>query len=311
MSTENRLPPAPPSRGHDRELWVGLLVVAGVAATLFTLFTLTDAALFRGRYIVVTRVKEAGGIRKGDPVQMRGVNIGRVLRFRMVPEGVAVELEIEGEYRPPADSRVELKSASLLGGMVADVIPGTSTRLLRGGDALPGATGAGVFDKVDDLTAQGRNALDRVQALLNEQTVENVQTSSGELKKLLAELNRVTAEQRKEVAELTRSLNRSAAGIEKATAGPELETTVKRLEALSGRLDEVVGTLDRSSRSAEAVLARIESGEGALGRLTRDDTLYVNANEAMVNLNKAATEFARLAEDVRRQPKRYVKLSLF
>ena len=43
MSTEKPLPPPPPSRGRDRELWVGALVIVGVASIFIALFTLTDA----------------------------------------------------------------------------------------------------------------------------------------------------------------------------------------------------------------------------------------------------------------------------
>ena len=43
---------------------------------------------------------------------MRGVNIGRVKRFLISPEGVAIHLEIEGEYKIPTDSQVELSSAA-------------------------------------------------------------------------------------------------------------------------------------------------------------------------------------------------------
>ncbi len=51
-------------------------------------------------------------------------------------------------------------------------------------------------------------------------------------------------------------------------------------------------------------MGRIDRGEGTLGKLTRDDKLYNNLNEAAVN-------FSKLTEDIRKQPKRYLKLSFF
>ena len=42
---------------------------------------------------VLTAVTDAGGLRRGDPVQMRGVNIGRVVGFDMAPNGVEIRLE--------------------------------------------------------------------------------------------------------------------------------------------------------------------------------------------------------------------------
>jgi phospholipid/cholesterol/gamma-HCH transport system substrate-binding protein len=311
VSEERPLPAPPPARGRDREVLVGLLVILGVGSVLLALFTLTDAALFRGRYIVTTVVADAGGIRRGDPVQMRGVNVGRVMQFRIVPEGVAVRLEIEGEYRIPQDSRVELRSSGLLGGMVANIVPGVETQTLRGGDVMPGVIVEGVFDQLDTLSASTAGAVERVQELLSVETVENVRAGSGEVRRLVEELRGAVAEQRDDVRSLVRSLRRSAEGLERATAGPELENTLKRVDALAARLDSVVDSLDGSSRSLAAVLGRLERGEGSLGKLTSDDALYANASEAAASLAKAANELSQLTADIRRQPRRYLKLSLF
>ena len=305
------LPPPQALRRRNRELWVGVLVIAGVAATLLALFTLTDASMFRGRYVVTTTLDDAGGIRKGDPVQMRGVNIGRVQHFRIGPEGVEVKLEIEGEYEVPSDSHVELKSGSLLGGMIAEVVPGTSQKLLRRGDSIPGKSVGGVFDSASDLASKSEKVLDRMQAALSDRTVENIEASSVQAHQLLKELSAVTTEQRKQLAALTASLRKSAESVERATSGPELENAIKRLDGLTQKLDGLAATLDRSGNSLESILSRLEHGEGTLGRMLKDDTLYVNAAEAANNMNQAVVELRRLTEDIRKQPKKYLKLSVF
>jgi phospholipid/cholesterol/gamma-HCH transport system substrate-binding protein len=48
----------------------------------------------------------------------------------------------------------------------------------------------------------------------------------------------------------------------------------------------------------------VDRGEGTLGKLTKDDKLYNNLNEAAVN-------FSKLAEDIRKQPKKYINLKIF
>src|SRR5690242_14118247 len=96
-----------PIRSPRRELQVGVFVLAGVLALLAALFTLTDPGTFRGRYYATAVVRDAEGIRRGDPVQMLGVNIGRVRSFQIVrdnsgaPRGVQIKLELEGDYRVP------------------------------------------------------------------------------------------------------------------------------------------------------------------------------------------------------------------
>jgi phospholipid/cholesterol/gamma-HCH transport system substrate-binding protein len=304
-------PPDPRLRGRDREMWVGVFVIVGIIATLAILFVMTDAATFRGRYVVTTFVPNAGGIRRGDPVQMRGVNIGRVQRFRMAPQGVAIRLEIEGEYDIPVDSHVELRSSGLLGGIVADIVPGEATTSLKNGDTIAGKSEEAMMDQTNRIAGQVETVLKRVDTLLDKSTIDNVHASTADLRTLLQQLNATVTEQRRELVTLNRSLRKSSEGIERASAGiekvttaPELDRTVKRLDTLTQRIDEVTGTLDRSSKSMESVMGRIDRGEGTLGKLTRDDKLYNNLNEAAAN-------FSKLAEDIRKQPKKYINLKIF
>lgn len=311
VSADNPLPTLTPTRFRDRELRVGVFVILGIAAILTALFTLTDAALFRGRYIVRTVVTDAGGIRRGDPVQMRGVNVGRVTSFRIAPEGVSVGLEIDSQYPIPADSHVELRASSLLGGMVANVLPGTSTQNARGGVVLPGSVGKGIFDQLDELESSAGKALVRVQSLLDEKTIENVHEGGDDLRVLMRQLREMAVEQRGEFTALTGSLRHTAEALETTTTGPELGRSVKRIDVVTTRLDSITSALDRTVRSAERILARTERGEGSLGKLTSDDALYNNASEAAAKMKKAADELASLAADVRADPKKYLKLSLF
>jgi phospholipid/cholesterol/gamma-HCH transport system substrate-binding protein len=310
--TEKTVPaPAPSSRGQNRELWVGLFVILGVGLTLTLLFTLTDAAMFRGRYIVTTHLANAGGIRKGDPVQMRGVNIGRVQRFRISDQGVDLRLEIEGEYAVPSDSKVELTSAGLLGGMVARVVPGTSATVVGNGAVLQGSVPPQIMDEANTIAAQTKKVLGRAEALLSDKTVDGVSASAQELSGLLKELSATTTEQRKELKALTASLRATSANLEKATSGPELERAIKRLDAISQKAEGSAQSLERGSHSLEEVLGRIERGEGTFGKLSKDEALYTSINKTVENLNGASTDLRELLQDLKKNPKRYVKLSLF
>lgn len=309
--------PAPPAT-RDRELWVGIFFILGLVATVTALFVLTDAALFRGRYIISTTVPNAGGIRKGDPVQMKGVNVGRVMRFFIAPHGVEIRLEIEGEYPVPKDSHVELKSSGLLGGMVADIKPGDSKEMLRGGDRIPGTTEAAMMDTANRLAGEAEKIMKQVELLLSRENIDNVGASTAELRTLLGRLSGLAAEQRQELAALTGSLRKSSTGLEQITADvqaltsrPELQQTVTRLDAamtridaMVARLDETTVALDRSVKSLDTVAARMDRGEGTLGKLSRDPALYDS-------LNEAAQSITRLTEDIRKQPKRYIDLKVF
>jgi phospholipid/cholesterol/gamma-HCH transport system substrate-binding protein len=293
-----------PKRSRRREIWVGLFVLAGVISALTALFVLTDAATFRGRYIVTTHVDDAGGIRRGDPVQMRGVNIGRVQKFIIGPDGVDVRLELEGEYRVPKDSRVVLRSNGLLGGLVADVIPGNSPERLEGGAVLPGRKEGGLFDQVGTLGARADGVLGQLDALLSDATVEALGEGATELRGLLAELRGLAEAERRELVALTESLARSARGLERVTTAEELDRIVARIDSLTIRAEATTSNLSRASASLEVILARLERGEGTLGRLSTDESLYRN-------LNAVAESLHRLLEDLQANPRRYINLEIF
>jgi phospholipid/cholesterol/gamma-HCH transport system substrate-binding protein len=303
--------PPPSSRGKNRELWVGLFVILGLGLTLTLLFTMTDAAMFRGRYIVITHLANAGGLRKGDPVQMRGVNIGRVQRFKISNDGVDLRLEIEGEYAVPIDSGVELTSAGLLGGMIARVVPGNSPTVARNGTVLQGTVPPQIADQLKEIADLSKKALGQANALLSDKTVNGVEASAQELKGLLNELSATATEQRKTLKTLTESLRTTSGNLEKATSGPELERAIKRLDAISQKAEVSAQSLEHGSHSLEEVMGRIERGEGTFGKLSKDEALYTSINKTVENLNGASTDLRELLQDLKKNPKRYVKLSLF
>jgi phospholipid/cholesterol/gamma-HCH transport system substrate-binding protein len=293
-----------PARSANREVKVGLFVLAGIVAFLFALFTLTDVGTFRGRYYVNTVVENAGGMRVGDPVQMRGVNIGRVNGFDMIPNGVAVRLEIYNRYSIPEDSRINVRSAGLLGGMLIDVVPGVSTERVGRDQVIPGEVEGDIMTAASGLGMQADTVLARATLLLSEGNIGAIGGSAAELRALLTDLGALAANQRQELALLSQSLRRSAEGVERATAGPELERSIANIDAMTARLDQTTQTLGAASSSLEAVLSRVERGEGTLGRLTADETLYNNLNATVLSLQE-------LVSDIQENPRRYLNVSVF
>ena len=86
-SADAQVEEAVPEQAGKRQVRSGMFVLAGLMATTWLLFLLTDPATFRGRYQVTTTVDNVMGLRKGDPVQMRGVTIGQVHDFELGGRG--------------------------------------------------------------------------------------------------------------------------------------------------------------------------------------------------------------------------------
>ena len=305
--SDEELLEAVPSGTGGQEAKVGFFVLLGLVSFVVVLFWMTDPATLRGRYIITTIVENAGGVRAGDPVSMQGVNVGRVNGFEMGPELVTIDLEIEGEWAIPTGSVVTMGESGLFGGRTLIIERGMGAEFLEPGDTIPGegTVSAGLLGAVDELSVQAGDVLSAIDSLLNPTTVGNVQGSARELELLLTELSGMVHEQRSTIGELTESLRRAAEGFETAAAaGPDVASAAARADSAMAVLTATTENLDAATASLRTVLTRMEQGEGTLGRLSADESLYVNLNQAAESLNE-------LLADVRENPNRYINVSIF
>jgi len=303
--TDEEIMSAVPKGTSGHEVRVGIFVMFGILSFVFVLFWLTDPATLRGRYMLVTEVDHAGGIRRGDPIQMRGVNVGRIHGFEMEEDGrVAISLEMEGRWRIPSDSRTQMGASGIFGGRTMEIIAGSSSDFLEPGDTLPGGEGGagGLMDSASEIGDQASAVLERIQTLLDERTIESVRGSAGELEQLLTELSGMTREQRSTLQRLTDSLAGTVEGFE--GVGPDAARAIARADSAMATLAETSQNLDTAASALRSLLERMDRGEGTLGRLARDDALYVN-------LNRAAESVASLVADVQANPRKYINVSIF
>lgn len=294
---------APPIAGA-REAQIGVFVLLGIVAILGALFLLTDPGTFRGRYTIFAEFESAGGVRKGDPVQMRGVNIGRVRNFELEGERVRMELEVNQQWRIPTDSRARLAGVGLLGGRTVEVIPGRDTRFVDSGAILVGEDGDDLLGLAEGIGGEVEVLMGRLRELLADSTISAVQGTAEGARDLVRDLSDLVEGERAELRRLMVSLRQSADGVGELVASESLSSAVARSDATLAQLEAAGARLEEVSSSLGRILARIEAGEGTLGLLSTDEALYRN-------LTSAAASMERLLEDVRENPSRYVRLRLF
>jgi phospholipid/cholesterol/gamma-HCH transport system substrate-binding protein len=307
-ASDEEIVAATPQGSGGKEAQVGFFVLLGLISFIIVLFWMTDPATLRGRYMLFTEVDHAGGVRAGDAVQMQGVNVGRVHDFEMLGgDRVVITMEIEGEWQIPEGSETVMGESGLFGGRSIEIERGDGPGYYEEGDTLPGegAAGAGLLGSVDELSTQAESVLTSIDRMLDPETVASVQGSTRELQALLAELSVMAREQRGELAELTQTLNSAAQGLETASeAGPDIRSAVARADSAMAMLSTTSETLDIAVESLNTILGRMERGEGTLGRLSTDESLYVSLNTAAATLNA-------LLADLQANPAKYINISIF
>ena len=300
-----------PEHAGTRQVRIGVFVLAGVIATIYLLFLLTDPALFRGRYLVTTTVDNVMGLRGGDPVQMRGVTIGRVHDFEMASddENVVITLEVDGQWIIPQGSTTRLVSPGLMAPKTVEVLPGPGPGTIGRGGTLPGIAVKGLLDDTESLGEMGQVVLDRVTQLLSSENLDAFGGSAQGLNTLVSELSDIVDAESESLRDLIQSMKAAAEGLEEVTAaGPEvtegLTKTMARADSLMARLNATSESVEGAMASLETILGRIESGEGTLGQLWASDSLHTSLTATM--------ESARLLlDDLRENPRRYISVSIF
>ena len=301
---------AVPEQAGKRQVRIGLFVLGGLIATTILLFLLTDPSMFRGRYRITTTVDNVMGLRTGDPVQMRGVTIGSVNDFELGAQGhnVVIVLEVDGQWLIPEGSTTQLVQPGLMSPRTVEVLPGPGPGTMGSGDNMPGIAVKGLLDDTETLGEKGQIALDAIAELLSEKNLDAFSGSAEGLSDLVAELSNLVESERENLAEVIQSFRRAADGLSEAT-GPELREDLASLmargDSAMGRINTTSESIERVAASLETILARIQNGEGTLGKLWASDSLFTDLT--------AAVESARtLMDDIRENPGRYMpSVSIF
>lgn len=134
---------------------------------------------------------------------------------------------------------------------------------------------------LDTMSAQLQGAVHSLgrTARTTEQIASRVDSSmtSGELRKLIVDLG---------------------------SAATELRATTTTLNGMSRQLAGTQDNLDRFLLHGDSVLARVNSGQGTIGRLLTDSSLYVGSDSLVTELRKLVTE-------IRANPKKFFNVSVF
>lgn len=333
---------------RNSDWMVGAVVLGTMLVLIAGTMYLQQAEFGGGRTSVTARFRDVGNMQVGNGVVIRGVNAGRVERLALADGGwVTVEMKLNEGIELPEDPVVLIQAATLFGEWQAvitrrgaappirevalqledtvSVPPGTLPGAVLPDIAQLTSVAGGIAGNVASVAERVRIAFDDSAAREMRTTISNFNTMSTQLARTVRTQSRaldsVAADVRVGARELStgmQAFQRSVSRLDSATSRGEVERIIgetqqaaANLRSLSERLAMMSVSLQRSEASlrgalgkADTLLGRIERGEGSLGLLVNDPSLYRNSDSLVVDLRA-------LIADFRRNPKRYVNLSIF
>jgi phospholipid/cholesterol/gamma-HCH transport system substrate-binding protein len=301
-----------------REAKVGLLGIIGLVILYFGFNYLKGSDLFSTTEAYHVYYKDVYGLEVSNPVTYNGVVVGRVVDLQPDYEKdiVKVQLSIKKDVRLSTNTIIYLADDGLIGGKLLKlkITPG---QRLTGDSEIKGLVEQGLVQLMQDRLDPTLNNVDSLTLSLNKIVNEFANTGQA-LKILMANatnttlgVNGIIASNAKGLHEitantalLTNNLNTLTKSLD-AQLKPILEKTGSFSDTLSNlKITKTVNSLNSTILDLQKVVNSINAGNGTLGKLTNDDSLYVNLDKTAANLNK-------LLADMKENPKRYVHFSLF
>jgi phospholipid/cholesterol/gamma-HCH transport system substrate-binding protein len=291
------------------EVRVGITVVLGLVVLIAGVMGLSNYAQVRRMRIWHVSFPQTGGLGSGDEVQVNGMRKGAVRRMALVGDGVVIDLGLSREIQLTRDSRVAIRNHGMMGEKVIAIDLKTSGEPYSTRDTIPGEFEPGMGDVMASVgvAASGiRSLASQLDTLSRSMgrgginaTLENFRKTSEELR-LAVEENRA---QLHATLENFAAASKSARELTSEREG-QIKRTLDHFAAAAENLDRLSGRLDSLRTSLQSVAAKVDRGQGSLGRMVNDDKLYTDLAASVKSLRA-------LIEDVRANPQKYFRFSVF
>jgi len=124
---------------YSKETFVGIFVVIGLACIGYMTVQLGNVGFFGDNmYSLYANFSTVTGLREGNPINMLGLEIGRVEKFTMDQENqqVLVQFKINKGIEVYDDAIASVKTEGLIGDKYVAVDPGGGGDLLADGDTI-------------------------------------------------------------------------------------------------------------------------------------------------------------------------------
>ncbi len=300
-----------------RELKTGIVAITVIALFIWGYNYVKGLNLFdAASKTYFTEYSNVDGLNTSSVVTLNGLEVGKVIAVKFNKDSakygwLTVEFSVETDLEFSKNSIAKIYSASLMGGKSLALVPSYEGETAKSGDFFRGETEADMitsisenlkplFAKVENAVVSTDSLLVGLNEIMDAKTKADLKSSIAQLNETVSNFNAISKSVNEMVATNkvkigntltnTELMTGNFAKLSDSLANSNLGTTIKNLETTVNNLN--------------SILANVESGEGTLGKLLKDEEMYNNLTGASKELNE-------LLRDMKLHPKRFVHFSLF
>ena len=134
------------------DLWVGVFVVAGVAALVMLAMKVGNLGTYNvsETYQVHAYFSNIGGLKPKASIKSAGVLVGRVTDITLDTERyeAKVVMDLDRRYQFPKDTFANIMTSGLLGEQYIGLLPGGDEEMLKNGEQLKKTQSAMVLEEL-------------------------------------------------------------------------------------------------------------------------------------------------------------------
>ena len=291
---------------YKQEVGVGAIVLAGLTLFVVGLFWFSGRSITHKGVIAHVVFTNVAGLKQGDPVLVSGVKVGRVARVKFERVGrVTVTLELSGEVAPKTDAAASISSLDFFGTKFVDYFPGSKDELLPSASTIVGTKSQELTDIASGVATRANELMGNATDLVSKQLIQDIHNTLIATQRGMTALTDVTkgplvTQSTQSLAALERVMSR----LDTLLGNANVKTAGLRVDTLTANLQRLTGQLAQTTTTLNDLMAKINRGEGTLGKLATDTLMYGDINKTLESLTS-------LLNDLRERPGRYLTVKVF
>jgi len=282
---------------YDSEIKVGAAVTLGLLILVCGLIWGRGGSGFKSQQTFRVKFDTANGLSKGDPVLVRGVRQGKVEAIELKTNFVEIVLKVNEELNLHSDMTVQIEDQELMGGRQVLLDPGSSDLPADLSLTINGSGSTGMMQ----MLKQAEFLLVKADSLFD--LLGNILKQPG-LAKIAKRLEAAVSETEGMVHENRNALKRIVGRMDVLTLAIQEDSLSSKAVMMFNKIDRLVMGLDSTAALSHAVIAQLNSRDGTAGRLLHEKKLYDHLLKSSQNLDS-------LIADIRENPGKYLKISIF
>ncbi len=312
----------------SKEVKVGIVTTLAIGCFIYGFNFLKGRDLFSSQRTFYAVYNNIDGLVQANPLMINGFKVGIVGKIVLANDtsgNVIVTLLLDNDVKVPKNSIAKVVSSDILGSKAVQLILGRGDIYAKNGDTLIAAqeddlktsvskTIAPLQQKAVGLISSIDSVMVVVQQVFNESARQNLSKSFESIKLAITSLettsyrlDTMVSNEKYKISSILSKVNILATTL--ANNSDKLGNVINNFSNISdslakSNLTSAINNADLALGQATTILTKINSGQGSMGMLINNDSLYRK-------LDKSSEDLDKLLKDLRINPERYVHVSVF